>query len=93
MSARKPSSVFVITALPTATDTAAGLSPSQHTCWRIPLNGEDPATVAKRHLGTDLGAMYFVFEDTKATVVYGAHIDVEELDEVRLLDADGEPLI
>ncbi len=86
---RKPSSVFVIAATPSQATSVAGLPPSQHTAWRIPLkDGEDPKAVAYRHYREHpIGTTIYVVEDTKVDA-WQVGLTLDEVDDARLEEGD-----
>lgn len=88
---RKPSSVFVIAAVPNQTTTVAGMPPSQHTAWRIPLeDDETPEDVVRRHYEQHpFGTTFYVVEDTKVEA-WVVSLELDPVDDARLKEGQDD---
>lgn len=86
---RKPSSVFVIAATPNQTTSVAGMPPSQHTTWRIPLeDGEKPEDVVRRHYREHpFGTTFYAVDDTKVEM-WVISLELDQIDDARLKEED-----
>lgn len=88
---RKPSSVFVIAATPNQTTSVAGMPPSQHQAWRIPLEDhETTEDVVRRHYAAHpFGTTFYVIEDTKVDA-WVIRLDLDVVDDPRLKEDEDE---
>lgn len=89
---RKPSSVFVIAATPNQTTSVAGMPPSQHTAWRIPLDDDEtPEDVVRRFYAEHpFGTTFYVVEDTKVEA-WVISLELDQIDDARLKEDEDDP--